>query len=463
MALKIGDNFKYQGKQPNFDRDTFATLDEMKAFPETSIDEGHESYCLATGKRYKFSSSNTIDATLGKWRLTVDTALNASSENPVQNKVITNKINTSEATVIAAMSALQTSVDTKLKTTTEKLERDVADTVSGLTGKVDAQEIVTVAALGEIRETIKDNEESISAAINHLNDTKVSTTMLINGKEIGSGEFDITKADIGLENVDNTSDLNKPVSTATQKALDGKVNLKQGYDLISETLITKLTALPTASKYASDLDNIRAHSNQTDNPHGVTADQVGLGDFVGYTPATLPVSSDIQTSLDGKVDNTITINNHPLTGNVTVTKADIGLNNVNNTSDENKPVSTAQQAALNLKVDKTLRIAGHELSSDVTLEPGDVGLGNVDNTADLDKPLSNPVKEILEESEYITSKALTDIVTMIGDNEESMAGVINLLMNRILHLERILVEHNIITVADLEGNINNTAEEGGSV
>ena len=39
MALKIGDNFKYQGKQPNFDRDTFATLDEMKAFPETSIDE----------------------------------------------------------------------------------------------------------------------------------------------------------------------------------------------------------------------------------------------------------------------------------------------------------------------------------------------------------------------------------------------------------------------------------------
>ena len=103
------------------------------------------------------------------------------------------------------------------------------------------------------------------------------------------------------------------------------------------------------------------------------------------------------------------------------------------------------------------------MSSDVTLEPGDIGLGNVDNTADLDKPLSNPVKEILEESEYITSKALTDIVTMIGDNEESMAGVINLLMNRILHLERILVEHNIITVADLEGNINNTAEEGGSV
>ena len=29
---------------------------------------------------------------------------------------------------------------------------------------------------------------------------------------------------MGLENVDNTSDLNKPISTATQTALDDKVD-----------------------------------------------------------------------------------------------------------------------------------------------------------------------------------------------------------------------------------------------
>lgn len=34
----------------------------------------------------------------------------------------------------------------------------------------------------------------------------------------------ITKADIGLGNVDNTSDLNKPISTAMQTALDGKLS-----------------------------------------------------------------------------------------------------------------------------------------------------------------------------------------------------------------------------------------------
>ena len=34
----------------------------------------------------------------------------------------------------------------------------------------------------------------------------------------------LTKSDIGLANVDDTSDLNKPISTATQTALDGKVD-----------------------------------------------------------------------------------------------------------------------------------------------------------------------------------------------------------------------------------------------
>ena len=37
-----------------------------------------------------------------------------------------------------------------------------------------------------------------------------------------AGNWVPTKADVGLGNVDNTSDLNKPISTATQAALDGK-------------------------------------------------------------------------------------------------------------------------------------------------------------------------------------------------------------------------------------------------
>lgn len=40
-----------------------------------------------------------------------------------------------------------------------------------------------------------------------------------------SGAVVLAKSDVGLSNVDNTSDLNKPVSTATQSALDDKADL----------------------------------------------------------------------------------------------------------------------------------------------------------------------------------------------------------------------------------------------
>ena len=47
----------------------------------------------------------------------------------------------------------------------------------------------------------------------------------VNGK---TGAVTLDKSDVGLGNVDNTSDLNKPVSTATQNALDDKLNLSGG-------------------------------------------------------------------------------------------------------------------------------------------------------------------------------------------------------------------------------------------
>jgi hypothetical protein len=41
---------------------------------------------------------------------------------------------------------------------------------------------------------------------------------------LGSGDIDISKSSVGLANVDNTSDINKPVSTAQATALSGKEN-----------------------------------------------------------------------------------------------------------------------------------------------------------------------------------------------------------------------------------------------
>lgn len=67
MAIKIGANLSYNGKLPNFERDRFATKAAMKAFPETSIDDGHLSYCAEDGNTYQFKSSNSVDAATGKW------------------------------------------------------------------------------------------------------------------------------------------------------------------------------------------------------------------------------------------------------------------------------------------------------------------------------------------------------------------------------------------------------------
>lgn len=125
---------------------------------------------------------------------------------------------------------------------------------------------------------------------------------------------------------------------------------------------------------------VDAHANLTNNPHAVTASQVGLGNVDNTSDANKPVSIATQAALDLKYDASNpsgfetptqldardTANrdraNHAGTQSVsTITglaavatsgdKADVGLGNVDNTSDLNKPISTATQTALDLKYD----------------------------------------------------------------------------------------------------------------
>lgn len=62
-------NIDLQSREPNFKRDRFATLAEMKAYPETSVDDGHISFCKEDGQHYEFQSSNTVDTVTGRWRV----------------------------------------------------------------------------------------------------------------------------------------------------------------------------------------------------------------------------------------------------------------------------------------------------------------------------------------------------------------------------------------------------------
>jgi hypothetical protein len=70
MAIQVSDQFDYKGQQGNFTRDNFKTLAEMKAWLESDIDDGHLAWCQETSKRYEYRTTNTVDATTGKWRET---------------------------------------------------------------------------------------------------------------------------------------------------------------------------------------------------------------------------------------------------------------------------------------------------------------------------------------------------------------------------------------------------------
>lgn len=77
-----------------------------------------------------------------------------------------------------------------------------------------------------------------------------------------------------INNVDNTSDANKPVSTATQTAL----NLK------------------------SDSSTVNTHIRNVSNPHSVTKTQVGLGNADNTSDLNKPISTATQTALNLKLD-----------------------------------------------------------------------------------------------------------------------------------------------------------------
>lgn len=74
-----------------------------------------------------------------------------------------------------------------------------------------------------------------------------------------------TKAQVGLGNVDNTSDLNKPVSTATQTALNGKSDTTHNHAGIYEPVIaTKKTA------FNVDFGTVAGTASQGNHTHDTT-------------------------------------------------------------------------------------------------------------------------------------------------------------------------------------------------
>ena len=221
---------------------------------------------------------------------------------------------------------------------------------------------------GNEGKTYEDYLESMNTDITDIENIKSDVEELQNHVSNKSNPHEVTKDQIGLENVDNTSDADKPISTATQTALNEKAN-------------------------ASDLTS---HTSDIDNPHQVTKEQVGLGNVDNTSDADKPISDATQTALDGKAEAS------DLTSHVSnksnpheVTKAQVGLDNVDNTSDADKPISTATQTAID-EVQSNINTHIDDQDNPHKVTKDQVGLSNVDNTSDLNKPVSTEQRTAID-------------------------------------------------------------------
>jgi hypothetical protein len=249
-------------------------------------------------------------------------------------------------------------------------------------------------------------------------DTSATTTKKVTPTQL--------KSSLALNNVDNTSDANKPVSSATQTALDAKQAT-----LVSGTNIKTVNGTSVLGS-----GNIAISS------------AVAWGGVTG----TLSNQTDLQTALDGKVDENSAITGATktkitydakglVTAGADATTADIASSTdkryvtdaqlvvVGNTSGTNtgdnatnsqySGLAASKQDTLvsgtNIKTINSTSLLG---SGNVAVEPtitattsadyyrGDktfatlnkaaVGLGNVDNTSDANKPVSTATQTALD-------------------------------------------------------------------
>lgn len=126
---------------------------------------------------------------------------------------------------------------------------------------------------------------------------KLPWVVIIGGGNVDSvngqtGIVVLTKSNLGLGAVDNTSDSSKPVSTAQAMAI---------------------------AAVQSDLD---IHESSNANPHGVTKTQVGLGNVNNTADLSKPISTSMQSALDLKAS---AIHTHSLSD---ITQSGAVLNDV---------------------------------------------------------------------------------------------------------------------------------------
>ena len=119
-----------------------------------------------------------------------------------------------------------------------------------------------------------------------------------------SNPHEVNKAQVGLGNVDNTSDANKPISTATQNALNSKFNASDG-NALKQTIENMPNLVVTEGRLSHKNDRISLSLIQQDLKNQANTDSI----LLTFNPATDSTAGIILPSDKTKIDKIITNGN----------------------------------------------------------------------------------------------------------------------------------------------------------
>ena len=195
----------------------------------------------------------------------------------------------------------------------------------------------------------------------------------------------ITKAMVGLGNVDNTSDMDKPISTATQTALDDKV--------------TKSNTRVAIGYYAGDINqqdySVAIGSNASKDGQGTQSVAVGFASnsyadnataIGGYATAHFLNSTALGYQAVTNTNNTIQLGADGTNGSTAITNVKTSGTLTAGTITYPNTAGSANQI---------LTTDGSGTASWTTPTKAMVSLGSVDNTSDRDKPISRLTQTVL--------------------------------------------------------------------
>lgn len=206
--------------------------------------------------------------------------------NRIPDKLITDTVNVNQSTTEAV-----------LNFTTYRQE---AQQIGRNTLTITSATISQAGLMSSSDKTKLDGLKDQASITSDIDAVQTNLETHINNK---SNPHEVTKDQVGLGNVDNTSDANKPISTATQTALNGKFSatdgnaLKQRVDNIPELVATDITV-------DSDNDSVNISLDKTSIVDGTLS-----GTTININSATASKAGILVPTDKSKIDKIITNGN----------------------------------------------------------------------------------------------------------------------------------------------------------